>query len=125
MVVNKRTPNRLTRPPFERNRQAEEFGQDMEAEIEQAAPSYPIYQSPFQRMGGVAGLMQIMGNIQQIYGVYQNVKPTMQMLNSLMVPQAAISGTRSRKRTASQRRGKRRSTRLRFTTKPITQMRRR
>lgn len=85
IVVKKRMriKQNLLPPDSELNNEVHEF-QDVGAEM----VDQPL--SAFQRIGGMAGIMHMLSNIQQMYGLYQNMQPTFKMLNNLFGPQVAV-----------------------------------
>ncbi|OPA75238.1 hypothetical protein BVG16_21810 [Paenibacillus selenitireducens] len=87
---NVRIKQNLLQPERELSNQPQET-QDVLAE----ATMPPL--SAFQRIGGMEGLMHMLGNIQQMYGLYLNMQPTFKMLNALMAPQVTVSSLASKR----------------------------
>lgn len=49
--------------------------------------------SPFAAFGGLDGIMSMMGKVQQMIGIFQQIRPAFNMINAFMAPKATVSST--------------------------------
>ena len=70
----------------------------------QFEPTSNRSQSVLDRIGGMDGFMTIVGQFQQAYGLYKQMRPTFQLVSTFIGPKAMIKNVnhkknRSRRRT--------------------------
>ncbi|BBH19584.1 hypothetical protein Back11_09290 [Paenibacillus baekrokdamisoli] len=53
-------------------------------------PAFTSPLSALDRLGGIDGIMSIMGKIQRMFGMFQQMRPAFNMISSFMGPKAAI-----------------------------------
>ncbi|WP_314591046.1 hypothetical protein [Paenibacillus terrigena] len=66
----------------------------------QPISSQPI--STFERIGGMDGVMTIVGQLQQAYGLYKQMVPTFQLFSSFMGPKAMVQNVKHKKNRIKQ-----------------------
>ncbi len=65
---------------------------------EQSPPmNSPPSKSFFEHIGGMDGVMSIMGQFQQAYGLYKQMRPTFDLFSSFMQPKAFVQNVNSHK----------------------------
>jgi len=72
---------------------------------DEPSPTMTKPPSFFAHIGGMDGFMSIVGQLQQAYGLYKQMRPTFDLFSSYMQPKALVSAHKNRSNSTRSRNG--------------------
>ncbi|WP_424765583.1 hypothetical protein [Paenibacillus sp. sgz302251] len=81
-----------------------EHSNDIDQSVEsESRPVSTTMFSVFDRFGGIDGIMSMIGKIQKMFGIYQQVRPAFKMISTFIGPKATVMNITNKNRNAKRK----------------------